>query len=132
MEDIPGLRFQKTLPGSKNVFKDLGVYVNPQDFGLTRNDLCTFLEHENIDIRKYFYPPTHKLSTYTSPKTKDEPVLTVTEELSQKIICLPLFSHMSLELVEKIAHCIRTAYKFRKEIKNRLASSGELRIEERF
>ncbi|MHB1125661.1 MAG: DegT/DnrJ/EryC1/StrS family aminotransferase [Bacillota bacterium] len=115
---IPGLRFQQVLPGARSIYKDLAIYVEPKNFGLSRDELGEFLKLENIYTKKYFYPPTHHLSAYTA-HTDRSWSLPVTEDLSSRMLCIPLFSHMSLEHVERIAGCIRSAHRHSPEVHRR-------------
>lgn len=59
------------------------------------------LENEQIQTRRYFYPSLNKLS-YLSNKTKCE----VSEDISKRVLCLPLFYDLKLEQVERISQLI--------------------------
>ena len=62
------------------------------------------LETEGIFARRYFYPSLNKLSYY---KEYDCPVA---EDLSKKILCLPLYYELSAEDVRRIAKIIINSY----------------------
>jgi len=123
LKNVPGLRFQEVHLGSRNVYKDLGIYIAPKAYGLTRDELAVVLSYENIDTRKYFFPPAHRLELYAAIQQNSKSSLPVTEDLSNNILCLPIFSHMESEVVEKISKCIHAAYNYRSEIKNILDNS---------
>ena len=62
------------------------------------------LESEGIFARRYFYPSLNKLSYY---KRYDCPVA---EEISEKIMCLPLYYELSFDDVRRIAAVIINSY----------------------
>ncbi len=60
------------------------------------------LENEGIYARRYFYPSLNKLSYY---KKYDCPI---SEKISERILCLPLYYDLSLEEVRTIAQVVIT------------------------
>jgi len=69
-------------------------------FGKTRDEICERLEHEKISARKYFYPLTSDFSVYCDmfPISKTP----VAKEISEQILCLPLYSEMPISDVDRI------------------------------
>ena len=59
------------------------------------------LSKENIYPRRYFYP---SLNTYT--KIVDYSKCPVSEDISSRILCLPLYKNLSLEVIRKITNII--------------------------
>lgn len=125
--EVPGLRFQAVPPGSRSTYKDLGVYVKPERFGLTRDELALFLARENVSTRKYFHPPLHRLSAYAGRPTAPGELETA-EDLARNMLCLPLFSHLSAEAVSRVAGCVKSAHRRADEVRRvlRLGSGGNL------
>lgn len=62
------------------------------------------LESEGIYARRYFYPSLNKLSYY---KKYDCPI---SEKISERILCLPLYYDLSFEEVRAIAEVIIKCY----------------------
>lgn len=54
-----------------------------------------------IEARRYFYPCLNKL-----PYLKNTEACPISEDISKRILCLPLFNGLSIESVEKIAGLI--------------------------
>ena len=63
---LPGLRFQSVHPTDVNTYKDYSIHVTPSQFGMTRDELAEGLLAENIETKKYFYPPMHMQTLYKS------------------------------------------------------------------
>lgn len=59
------------------------------------------LEKDNIFARRYFYPSLNKLPYLSS--TQDCPI---SEDISKRVICLPLYPGLQSEIIEKISGTI--------------------------
>ncbi|NUT49395.1 MAG: DegT/DnrJ/EryC1/StrS family aminotransferase, partial [Saccharothrix sp.] len=102
--DLPGLSFQEPPAGALSSYKDLTIRVDADRFGLTRDRLAERLRQENVSTRKYFSPALHRQTAY-----RDVPVdvdLPVTEGLASSVLTLPLYSHMSPDLVDAICDLV--------------------------
>ncbi len=94
------------------------IFVNSDEFGVTNNDLQTALAKENIMTRIYFFPPVHTQDAYKEYYEKYKDELPNTELVCRKIICLPLFSHMSNEIVVNVCNAIERIYENRELVRN--------------
>lgn len=80
------------------------MLVDPEGFGLDRDELGRALEAEGIPTRPYFHPPGHRLSAYADlPKVH----LPNTDLVSRRALCLPLASHMDPAEAVGVARAIR-------------------------
>lgn len=109
--EIPGLIRQATEPDSRPTNKDIPAFVDPRDFGLDRDGLRAALAAEGVPTRTYFDPPAHRQSAYSGLGT-EALVLPVTERLSTNIICLPVFSHMKADEVERVCRAIHNIHTY--------------------
>ena len=83
LASLPGLRFQTVHPQDVNTYKDYSVHVTPATFGLTRDELAAGLLAENIETKKYFYPPMHLQKLYKSFHDSGRNDLKTTEEVTE-------------------------------------------------
>jgi len=82
-----------------------GVESNHQNLGV----LCKTgaaecqkgLEARGVGSRRYFYPPLHRLRFVDNP-----PNLPVTDRVADSILCLPLYSRMDGETLDRIEHAL--------------------------
>ena len=107
LTQIPGIIFQKVSDDNLSTYKDFGVIIDPAEFGMDREVLSAKLLHEKIHTKKYFYPPLHQMDSYKNlyPEFKTLK-LKNTEKVANNIICLPIYSHMNLDTVDKICYTI--------------------------
>ncbi|UCF09024.1 MAG: DegT/DnrJ/EryC1/StrS family aminotransferase [Thermoplasmata archaeon] len=103
---LEGIKFQEITPNCKTTYKDFSIYIEPDRFGLNRDELCEALAKENIMTKKYFYPPLHKQRAYAEFYEDYAQKLPVTDDVSSNVLSLPLFSHMAIEEVTKVTEAI--------------------------
>jgi len=64
-------------------------------------DVVVFLLENNISTRRYFFPSLNKLN-YIAEKNN----CPISEDISKRVLCIPLYSDLPLEMAQKIAECI--------------------------
>jgi dTDP-4-amino-4,6-dideoxygalactose transaminase len=107
LASLPGLRFQKVDPRDVNTFKDYSIHVTPEQFGMTRDELAEGLLAENIETKKYFYPPMHMQSLYQKFHKVDGRHLKTTEEVTSGILSLPIYESLQDSTIETVSLAIR-------------------------
>lgn len=113
LKKIPGVSFQKTQEKSVHAFKDFGILIHPEKFGMNRDKLEQALAKENINTKKYFYPPTHKLRLYKEYNSLDLPN---TNYVSENVLCLPIYSFMEEAQITGVAGAIKNIQEHAGEI----------------
>lgn len=99
LSQIKGIRF---LSLQSNVEKNYAYFpiVVEDDYDISRDELYDRLREHNIYARKYFYPLTADQECY-----KDAYVnvaLDVARELSKRVLVLPFYAGMEMEVIEEI------------------------------
>lgn len=114
-EGVPGLSFPVLADGDLSTFKDLTLVLDPAVFGMGNRELAVVLKAEGIDSRRYYAPPIHRQKAYAHlTQTRELPV---TDEMADRVLTPPLYSHMTVEQAERVADVVVQAQ----------ASAGRLR-----
>lgn len=108
---LPGLDFQQIHPGNRCSYKDFSLTVDPDAFGLSRDQLAVALAAENIDTRKYYDPPVHHQTAYRQFAPPPEK-LPHTNLLAARSLSLPIWSHMEDAMVLGICQAIERLHAF--------------------
>lgn len=111
---FPGISFQEIEEGARSSCKDFAILLNPSKFGLSRDKLYDALNAENIMTKKYFSPAIHQQEVFKIFSNGNN--LDVTEKIAENILCLPLYSHMNISLIDTICKAIERIYNFRDKI----------------
>jgi dTDP-4-amino-4,6-dideoxygalactose transaminase len=104
--DLPGLVFQKVEPDDVCVYKDYSIVMDGSVAGIRRDELAAGLLAENIETKKYFYPPMHRQKLYQQfHRASDE--LAATNMVSEGVLSLPIYESLANETVEGVATAVR-------------------------
>jgi len=117
---LEGIKFQSITPECSTTYKDFSIYIEPDKFGLNRDQLCEALSKENIMAKKYFYPPLHRQRAYSQFFDEYKDKLPVTDDISTHVLSLPLFSHMEVVDVVKVCEAIKRIQENAEDIKAKL------------
>ena len=85
------------------------VTVDRNVFGLSRDELITVLDAENVLARRYFYPGCHKMEPYVNAFPNKGRSLPITDRISETVISLPTGESVHDKGIETIAEVIRNA-----------------------
>ncbi|MGD8374720.1 MAG: DegT/DnrJ/EryC1/StrS family aminotransferase [Acidobacteriota bacterium] len=106
LEGIPGVGFQQIRDGDRCTYNYFAISVEPDRFGLDVTELAQALRAENIGCRRYFYPPLHRQRIYAG-KDMDAAGLEVTDRVADRVLCLPLFTHLEFEELDLVAEVVQ-------------------------
>jgi dTDP-4-amino-4,6-dideoxygalactose transaminase len=103
---LPGISVVAYDPAEDNNYQYVVIEVEETIFGLTRDQLLTALQAENVLCRRHFYPGVHRLAAFTSPDL----ALPNTDFLINRVLQVPTGQAMSVEDVERVCQCIRSIW----------------------
>jgi len=107
LANVPGLVFQTQQPYAYSNYQNLSLLVDEDLFGLDRDQVFLVLKAENVGSRKYFYPPLHKHDAYAQAPDLIRCELSETEYVSDRVLCLPIYSDMSESLAKDLCVAIK-------------------------
>lgn len=102
--DLPGVRFQ-TIPADRTRSGNYMVLRIGDDSPVSRDDLYAFLGEQQIQTKKYFWPPVHQQTAFV--RRFGATSLPVTEKASNSGLAVPLYGHMAKEDAEHVVAAIR-------------------------
>jgi dTDP-4-amino-4,6-dideoxygalactose transaminase len=108
LDGLPGIRVQSVADGDRPTYKDFSIVIDPEVFGLGREDLARALRADGIDTRTYFSPPVHRQKAYRDIAPAELPV---TESVAARVLNLPLFAALALETVDQITEVMASAHR---------------------
>lgn len=102
LNKISGLIFTNIAENIKYNYSYMPILIDEKAFGKTRDELFDRLAEYNVFTRKYFYP----LITNTLPYADCNADVANARYVSERILCLPIYSDMEASVVEKICDII--------------------------
>lgn len=72
-----------------------------------RDEVFDKLAKNNILARKYFYPLTNEFECYQDFETADVSKTPIAKQISDNVLCLPMYADLALEDVDRICEIIK-------------------------
>ncbi|MCF8296635.1 MAG: DegT/DnrJ/EryC1/StrS family aminotransferase [Saprospiraceae bacterium] len=105
IKNIEGFRIIIPQEKVKSNYSYLPCIID-DNYKLSRNDLYDKLRNEGIYARKYFYPLISEFPNYKELETAKPWCLTNAYELSNKILCLPISTNLTVQDLNRICNLI--------------------------
>lgn len=100
LEGVDGLQLNNCKKDVYSNFAYFPILIDEKKFGSNRDKVKKMLADKNIFVRKYFYPLTNSFECFHGRyRVEDTPVA---QEISQKVLTLPLYADLELKDVDWI------------------------------
>lgn len=102
LKNVPGVSFFEDMPGVKHNYSYFPIFVDGEEYGMSRDDLYFRMKEHNILGRRYFYPLISEFSTYRGlPSAAPENLLNA-HQMADSVICLPMHHGLSEKDIESV------------------------------
>ena len=106
LSDVKGITCLLNSNDTERSFAYFPILIE-NDYPLSRDALYNKLKEYNIHPRRYFYPLISDMPMYRSLPSASHANLPVAKELSQKVLCLPIYPALTLEEHQYIIKLLR-------------------------
>ncbi len=106
LRNIPGVRFFDDMPGVRHNYSYFPIFINAEEYGMTRDDLYFKMKSADVLGRRYFYPLISTFSTYRGLRSASPENLPVATRIANEVICLPMHHELSEADVERVLSLI--------------------------
>jgi len=106
LRDVHGIRFFDDMPGVRHNYSYFPIFINAQEYGMTRDDLYFKMREQGVWGRRYFYPLISTFSTYRGLPSATAENLPVATKIANEVICLPMHHALTNEDLERVLECI--------------------------
>lgn len=106
LKDIKGIRFMSDIDTVRHNYAYFPIFIDAEEYGMTRDELYAKLKEHNILGRRYFYPLISEFSTYRDLPSAKKENLPVAHRIADSVICLPMYHNLDIAEVEQIISII--------------------------
>ena len=106
LRNVKGIRFFDDMPGVKHNYSYFPVFVNAEEYGMTRDELYFKMREQGVWGRRYFYPLISTFSTYKGLPSATRENLPVATRIANEVICLPMHHGLSEEDINRVLELI--------------------------
>lgn len=107
LRGVPGLRFFDDMPGVRHNYSYFPVFIDAEEYGMTRDELYFKMKGAGVLGRRYFYPLISEFSTYRSLPSAARENLPQAHKMADTVICLPMHHALSQEDVERVIAMVK-------------------------
>lgn len=95
LQGVKGITFFNDIPGVRHNYSYFPIFINAEEYGMTRDELYFKMKEYNVFGRRYFYPLISTFSTYRGLDSANPDNLPVATQMSNNVICLPMHHALS-------------------------------------
>lgn len=102
LRNVKGVRFFDDMPGVRHNYSYFPIFINAEEYGMTRDELYFKMKGQGVLGRRYFYPLISTFSTYCGLPSAAPENLPVATRIANEVICLPMHHDLSEEDLARI------------------------------
>ena len=106
LRNVKGISFFDDMPGVRHNYSYFPVFVDAEEYGMTRNELYSKMKAANVLGRRYFYPLISEFSTYRGLESAKPENLPNAHKMAASVVCLPMHHALSDEDVERVLELV--------------------------
>ena len=107
LQGVKGITFFNDIPGVRHNYSYFPIFINAEEYGMTRDELYFKMKEHNVFGLRYFYPLISTFSTYRGLDSANPDNLPIATQMSNNVICLPMHHALSENEVEYILQIIK-------------------------
>lgn len=101
LRNVAGITFFDDMPGVKHNYSYFPIFVDAEQYGMTRDELYVKMKEQNVLGRRYFYPLISTFSTYRGLPSSVPENLPNAHKMADTVICLPMHHELSANDIER-------------------------------
>ena len=102
LKNVKGIRFFDDMPGVRHNYSYFPIFIDAEQYGMTRDELYQKMKSSNVYGRRYFYPLITAFDPYKDYPSATPENLQVATKMADQVICLPMHHALSKEDVERV------------------------------
>jgi dTDP-4-amino-4,6-dideoxygalactose transaminase len=106
LKNVQGISFMEDIEGVRHNHSYFPIFIDEEQYGMTRDEIYFKMKENNILSRRYFYPLISTFSTYRGLESAKPENLPVATKIADSVICLPMYSGLRKNDVCQIINCI--------------------------
>ena len=106
LRNVKGIRFFDDMPGVKHNYSYFPIFVDAEQFGMTRDELYFKMKEQGVLGRRYFFPLISTFSTYRGLPSAAPENLPVATKIANEVICLPMHHELSDDDLNRVLELV--------------------------
>ncbi len=107
LKEVEGISFFKNTSRVKSNYQYFVIRIDSNVFGVSRDVVYEKFKEYNVMARKYFFPLASEYPCYRHVPSAAPSNLPVAHKVSNEVLCLPVYSDLSVEDIERICDILK-------------------------
>lgn len=95
LRNVNGVTFFDDMPGVRHNYSYFPIFIDPEKYGMSRDELYMKMKEAKVLGRRYFYPLISEFSTYKGLPSSNKENLPNAHKMADSVICLPMHHELS-------------------------------------
>ena len=95
LRPVDGIDFWDDMPGVRHNYGYFPIFVDTENYGMTRDELYFKMREQGILARRYFYPLISSFSTYRGLPSATRENLPNATRMADTVLCLPIHHELT-------------------------------------
>lgn len=104
--DVEGISFLTDMPDVRHNYSYFPIFVDEEQYGMTRDELYSKMKSQSVYGRRYFYPLISEFTPYKSLSSANPDNLPNAHKVANSVICIPLHHELSEADIERVVNSI--------------------------
>lgn len=106
LRKVPGITFFDDMAGVRHNYSYFPIFVNAQEYGMTRDELYFKMRESGVLGRRYFYPLISEFTTYRGLPSANPENLPNAHRMASTVICLPMHHALTDSDIDRVINTI--------------------------
>lgn len=106
LRNVKGISFFDDMPGVRHNYSYFPIFVDAEQYGMSRDELYEKMKASNVLGRRYFYPLISEFSTYKGLPSAGKENLPNAHKMADSVICLPMHHALIGEDLQRILELV--------------------------
>lgn len=106
LKEVKGIRYFDDMAGVRHNYSYFPIFVDAEQYGMTRDELYEKMKAANVYGRRYFYPLITAFDPYKDYPSASPKNLPVATKIANQVICLPMHHALTNEDVARVVNAI--------------------------
>jgi dTDP-4-amino-4,6-dideoxygalactose transaminase len=107
IREIDGISFLYDIEGVEHNYAYFPIFIDKNEYGISRDGIFEILKKHNIFGRRYFYPLVSNFSIYKNLPSANSKEMPVAKEISNKVICIPIYPGLTIGAQNQIIDILK-------------------------
>ena len=106
LRNVRGIRFFDAMPGVRHNYSYFPIFVDAEQYGMTRDELYEKMKANNIFGRRYFYPLITVFEPYKDYPSAKQENLPIANKIANQVLCLPMHHALTQDDINRVVNAI--------------------------